>query len=256
MDRPKVIVLNGASIDGKLAVSPEILLLYGDKRWQALGGESAFDIFEWLKSENNISATLEGSGSFIREGDVPEPLTAYKGDPKSLYQDFLPEQALHRQGHKGWFTVVDGRGRIRWMHKDEYPDEAWQGWHLLVMVCQSTPSDYLAYLQRDKVPYLVAGDTKVDLNQALNKMKEKLGVTSLLSTAGGKLNGALLRQGLVDEINIEFLPAVIGGFTTPSLFSSPDLKPDEVPINLELISAQIQPNGRIWLRYNVVKETR
>ena len=251
MDRPKVIVLNGASVDGKLAVSPEILLLYGDERWQALGGKSVFNVFDWLKAEHKPQATLEGSGSFVRDGDVPEPLESYNGETKLLYQDFLPEDALKRPGHKGWFTVVDGRGRIRWMHKDEYPDEAWKGWYLLVLTCRHTPAEYLAYLQREKVPYLVAGDVRVDLVLVLEKMKAKLEVKCVISTAGGKLNGALLRSGLVDEINIEFLPAVIGGYKTPSLFTSPELKPDEQPVILSLISAQVQPNGRVWLRYRV-----
>ena len=37
MNRPEVIVLNSASLDGKLAVSPDKLLLHGDERWAAIG---------------------------------------------------------------------------------------------------------------------------------------------------------------------------------------------------------------------------
>ena len=69
-------------------------------------------------------------------------------------------------------------------------------------------------------------------------MRSRLGVTSVLSTAGGKLNGVLLKEGLVDEINIEFLPAILGGSRTPSLFTMPALKQDEWPVKLELISIQ------------------
>jgi 2,5-diamino-6-(ribosylamino)-4(3H)-pyrimidinone 5'-phosphate reductase len=98
----------------------------------------------------------------------------------------------------------------------------------------------------------VAGEGRVDLRLALQKMCSRLGVTSLLSTAGGRLNGALLRAGLVDEINVDFLPAVIGGFETPTLFDSPDLKPDEWPTRLKLISAQVRQEGHVWLRYQVV----
>ena len=250
MDRPKVVVLNSASVDGRLAVSPDVLLLHGDKRWQAIGGSGDFDLFEWLKFTHGPQATLEGSGSFMREGDEPEALPLFEGDPQDLYQDFLPQAIVNRPGHRGWFTAVDGRGRIRWFYK-EYPDEAWQGWHLLVLVAHHTPPEYLAYLQREEIPYLVAGEGHVDLGLALEKMKARLGVTCVLSTAGGKLNGALLRAGLVDEINVEFLPAVIGGFETPSLFDSPALERDELPARLELISAQAQVGGRVWLRYRV-----
>jgi riboflavin biosynthesis pyrimidine reductase len=146
---------------------------------------------------------------------------------------------------------VDSRGRVRWAYK-EWPEEEWAGWHLLVFVSHRTPPEYLAYLQRENIPYLVAGEERVDLHQALEKLGSQLGVTCVLSTSPGKLGGALLRAGLVDEINIEFFPAVIGGTDTPALFESPALKSDEWPTQLKLISAQVQAEGRVWLCYQVV----
>lgn len=255
MDRPKVVILTAASVDGRVAVSRDSLLLYGDKRWDAIQGPGDFDLFEWLKATHKPEATLEGSGSFVRDDELPSILPAFEGDPLSLFQDFLPGSVLQRPGHIGWFTAVDGRGRIRWQYK-EYPDEAWRGWHTLVWVAQATPPDYLAYLRREEIPYLVAGENRVDLEQALRKMKTLLGVNCILSTAGGKLNGALLRAGLVDEINIEFHPGIIGSLNAPSLFDSPDLKPDEMPVRLKLIWAQVQAAGRVWLRYEVCREDK
>jgi 2,5-diamino-6-(ribosylamino)-4(3H)-pyrimidinone 5'-phosphate reductase len=261
MNAPSVVTLNTVSVDGRLAVSPEILLLHGDKRWQAMEewgavgkGMTAFDA---LKAIYKPQAMLEGSGSFVKEGGQPEPLPPFEGDPELLYQDYLPEAVVHRPGHRGWQTVVDGRGRVRWVYKDGAAfGEAWAGWYLLVCVGQHTPAAYLAYLRRQEIPYLVAGgeDGHVDLEQALEKMRSKLEVERVLSTAGGRLNGALMRAGLVDEVNVEFLPAVIGGLRAPSLFDSPDLKPDEWPIRLELISAQVQPGGRVWVRYLVTSD--
>jgi 2,5-diamino-6-(ribosylamino)-4(3H)-pyrimidinone 5'-phosphate reductase len=258
--RPKVVVLDSASIDGRIAVSPDLPLLYGDKRWQTMEEWSASStssaVFKWLKYLHKPQATLEGSGSFLGEGDTPASLPAVGGRLEELYEDFIPNAALHRPGHRGWFTAVDGRGRIRWLYKDEFPDEAWRGWHALVLVGHHTPPEYLAYLRREAIPYLVAGGEHghVDLRLALEKLRTCLGVTCVLSTAGGRLNGALLRQGLVDEINVELLPAVIGGRETPSLFNAPGLKPDELPTRLALISAQVQASGRIWLRYAVVDD--
>jgi 2,5-diamino-6-(ribosylamino)-4(3H)-pyrimidinone 5'-phosphate reductase len=254
MDRPQVVVLNGASVDGRLAVSPEKLLLYGDERWQAIGDESKFDVFGWLKARHKPGATLEGSGSFVREGQEPDPLPAYGGNRASLYQDFLPPSKLSSPDLRGWFTVVDGRGRVRWGHRDGADfGEEWAGWYLLVLVGRHTPPEYLAYLRREEVPYLVAGEGRVDLEQALSKMKALLGVECVLSTGGGRLNGALLRAGLVDEVNVEFLPALIGGTDTPSLYDSPALGADEQPTHLKLISCQAQAGGRVWLRYEVIR---
>lgn len=248
MDRPKVVIYGTVSLDGRLTMAPGVLLLYGDQRWEAVSGAS--DVYEWLKFTHQPQAFLEGSGSLVTGDAEPEPLPAFEGHPASLYQDFLPEAVVNRPGHRGWFTMVDSRGRVRGWIK-EWPGEEYAGWHLLVLVARATPLEYLAYLQRDQIPYLVAGDERVDLGLALEKLSSQLGVTCAMSTSPGKLGGALLRAGLVDEINIEFFPAVIGGFDTPSLFESPELGSDEWPTQLRLLSAQVQAGGRVWLRYQV-----
>jgi 2,5-diamino-6-(ribosylamino)-4(3H)-pyrimidinone 5'-phosphate reductase len=250
MKRPKVVTFSTASVDGRMAISPDVLLLWGDERWQALEEPSA--TLDWLKGLHQPQATLEGSGSFVRETDEPAPLPPVTGDVSRLTQDFLPEAVVQRPGHQGWFMVVDGRGRVRdWIKDGAVFGETWQGWHLLVLVAGRTPAPYLAYLQRESIPYLVTGEDQVDLALALEKLQARLGVTCILSTAGGRLSGALLRAGLVDEVNVELLPAVIGGIETPSLFDSPVLGPGELPARLRLLSAQVQANGRVWLRYKV-----
>ena len=252
MNRPRLVIHAVASVDGRLTLAPDVLLLYGDERWEAVAGASS-DVDQWLKFTHKPQVILEGSGSFMTSHEQPAPLPPVAGDPQALYQDFLPAAIVQRPGQRGWFTVVDSRGGVRWMYK-EWPEEGWEGWHVLVLVAHQTPAEYLAYLQRETIPYLVAGEQQVDLRLALQKLGAQLGVTCVLSTSPGKLGGALLRAGLVDEINVEFFPAVIGGSATPALFVSPELKPDEWPTRLKLLSAQVQAGGRVWLRYQVVSE--
>lgn len=254
MDRPKVVVYNVASVDGRLAISRDRMLLYGDERWDSIDVAGEFDVYQWLLSQHQPQATLEGSGSFVVDDEQPAPLPPYSGDPALLYDDFLPESIVKRPGHRGWFTAVDGRGRVRWAYKagDAWP--GFEGWYALVLAARNTPPAYLAYLRREEIPYLVAGEARVDLALALAKMKAQLGVGCVLSTAGGRLNGALLRSGLVDEIDVVFNPAIIGSAGAPTLFAAPDLGPSEMPVKLSLVSAQAQAGGRVWLRYRVMRE--
>jgi riboflavin biosynthesis pyrimidine reductase len=208
-------------------------------------------VYERIKLTHKPQAILEGSGSFLAADAEPDPLPPVEGAAEALYSDFLPHAVVKRPGHWGWFTAVDSRGRVRWTYK-EWQEEGWEGWHLLVLVANHTPPEYLAFLQREDIPYLVAGETRVDLRCALERLKSQLGVDCVVSAGGGKLSGALLRAGLVDEINVEFFPAAIGGSDTPALFDSPALKPDQWPTRLKLLSAQVHTDGHVWLRYKVV----
>ena len=129
-------------------------------------------------------------------------------------------------------------------------DEA-SGAYVLHLTAHGAPPEYLAFLRREGIPYLIAGERRVDLPEVMRRMKEKLGVDCLLSMAGGRLNGALLRAGLIDEVNILFTPRLIGGLETPSLYDSPDLREDEWPTPLRLISAEVRADGVLWVRYGV-----
>lgn len=249
MNRPRVIIYAIASLDGRLTLAPDVLLLFESERWNAAAGpcEETEKQLEMLKSTHQPQAILEGSGSFVSRNESSVPFPPFDGDPTPLYEDFLPEDIPRNPAFTGWFTVVNSRGRIRWAIKED------KGLYLLNLVSRTTPPPYLAYLRGEHIPYIVAGEERVDLCKALEKLKSNLGVTCVLSTAGGMLNGALIRAGLVDEINVEFFPAVIGGFKTPKLFDSPELHSDELPVRLSLISATVLANGHVWLRYNVLR---
>jgi 2,5-diamino-6-(ribosylamino)-4(3H)-pyrimidinone 5'-phosphate reductase len=170
-----------------------------------------------------------------------------KGDV--LLEDFLPEEAVAR-ARTGWMAVTDSRGVVRWMYK-EWPGEEWAGWHLLVFVAQMTPPEYLSYLRREGIPYLVVGQDRVDLPAALTRLGDRFAITTVVSTGGGRLNGALLRAGVVDQIEIEVVPFATGGSKTPALFTAPDLGPEAMPARLHLLGIEQLPQGRVLLRYAV-----
>jgi hypothetical protein len=64
------------------------------------------------------------------------------------------------------------------------------------------------------VPYLEAGEDRIDLGRALRRLGEVPGVDCVVSDAGGVLNGALLRVR-----------------------------------DLQLISAESRPDGSVFVRY-------
>ena len=193
-----------------------------------------------IEQRHHPTVVLEGSGTFVADDagslQLPDPSVP----PDVLRADFLPCRSTR------WFAVVDARGRMAWTRKGDEETS------LLVIASRGTPLPYLAYLRREQIPYLVAGANRVDLASALVKIRTRLGAQCLVSEAGGGLNGALLRAGLVDELHVITVPALIGGLGTPSIMDGPPLKPGSLPAQLRAIDVQVGAHGTIWAHYEVV----
>lgn len=250
MNRPFIVVLSAASLDGRISLGPNRTM------WQDMEDSRSLlpgDADVWKEVEKRLhdlhqfQGDMLGSNSLVREGEELRPLPSYTGCKESLYQDYLPPEVVERPEQRGWLIVVDGRGRVR----SGYKGEDRPGWHMLHLVSHGVPGEYLFFLRNNRIPYLITGERRVNLPEAMGKLYSKLKVKRLLVGAGGKLSGALLRAGLVDEVNVIVKPMLIGGFETPCLFDSPDLGVGDKPARLRLISAQVQTNGFIWLRYSV-----
>jgi len=251
-ERPRVIVSVNMSMDGRVALRPGRPLLEATegKAWSELWPASTAGLAatraEEMERAEAPDAILEGSGSLVADGVAPAEPAA--GDQEQdIHIDFLPAAVRERVGHRKWFTVVDGRGRVHWTIKSQGE------YDVLVLVCRATPQSYLAYLRAEGICYLVAGAGRVDLALALQRMRTELGVRCVVSNAGGGLNGVLLRAGLVDAVDLLVAPAIVGGLGTPSIFDGTPLGDDEAPARLKLLSAAAQPDGLLRLRYEVLR---
>jgi riboflavin biosynthesis pyrimidine reductase len=246
--RPRVIVSVTATADGRVTLSRmERLLDDGPNlRWKATWppdvGELLTRRAAAIEQRHHPTVVLEGSGTFVADdaGSLDLPDTGVRADV--LWTDFLPYRSTR------WFAVVDARGRVAWTHKGDEETS------LLIIASRSTPLPYLAHLRHERIPYLLAGARRVDLTSALAKIRIRLGAKCLVSEAGGGLNGALLRAGLVDELHIITVPALIGGLGTPSIMDGPPLGTGALPEQLRVIDVQVGAHGTIWAHYEVVAE--
>lgn len=252
MERPRVITYNLVSVDGRLTLAPGVNLMAGDERWSAVI-EGIGDPYLWAREVHDPDLLIEGSGSFVSGPDEilpPGTGPAHEGSaPEGEHH--LPREIVGVPGRR-WFAVVDGRGRVD-LRFTEWPDPSWAGWHALVLTSRAAPAEHLALLRERGIPYLVVGEEHVALPDTLRLLGEHLGVRAVVCTGGGRLTGAFLRQGLVDEVDVEVLPVAIGGRGTPALFDAAPLAEDEWPTRLELVSDEALHDGRVRLRYRVVR---
>ena len=127
---------------------------------------------------------------------------------------------------------------------------------MVAVLSERVSEEYLAFLREKDVSYLLAGATDVDLAVALEKIRAVFGVRTLMLEGGGRINGAMLEAGLVDEVSLIVAPVADGEVGTAALFDvdagADGSAPTRRASQLVLRSVEQRPAGLLWLRYDVV----
>ncbi|MBS3679865.1 dihydrofolate reductase family protein [Ornithinibacillus massiliensis] len=151
------------------------------------------------------------------------------------------EKSVYEPKKSKAYIVFDGRGRINWYQTDG----------LIVVTKEDAPPAYFEQLEAKEITYIIAGkDDHIDLTLALQKLYE-MGFRKLGLSGGGAINGAFLRQGLIDEISIVYSPLVVGGRRTPSLFDCDELQSVHEITKLDMIQVKLVGSGSVWVHYKV-----
>ncbi len=140
---------------------------------------------------------------------------------------------------------VDTRGRLNWPGNDVYGD------HLICVLSESAPEDYLTMLRRKGISYIVTGRSSVDLVRAVTVLRKQFGIKTLLLEGGGHINGGFLQARLIDELSLLVVPGIDGRRGIPAVFDGLAPSPaNAVPLKLK--SVDKRRNGILWMRYKVV----
>ncbi|HET8660611.1 MAG TPA: RibD family protein [Micromonosporaceae bacterium] len=219
MDRPRVVVHNTVSLDGRLTGFPADLGLH----YQIAAGIPHDAV---LTGSATLLAAARAEGVDLAGEDPAEPVPAAPAG-----------------GPRPWLVVVDSRARLTrlaWLRAQPY-------WRDLVVLCShTTPAEHLDRLRHHRVEHVVAGDNRVDLPVALRALARRYQVTAVRVDAGGTLNGHLLAAGLVDEIDLIVAPYLAG----PGGVSFIDDVAGAGP-RLTLIDVGRLPDSHLRLRYAV-----
>lgn len=145
--------------------------------------------------------------------------------------------------HESYAFAVDSRGRLAWASNDIGGD------HVVAILTERVSDAYLGTLRDRGVSYLFAGGRELDLSLALEKIASRFGVQTLMLEGGGRINGAMLRAGLVDEVSVLIAPLVDARVGTPALF---DVDGEQEPSHrLVLHAVERREDDVVWMRYRV-----
>lgn len=113
----------------------------------------------------------------------------------------------------------------------------------IVLTTERAAAERRAAVSERGIQVIVCGEgPQVDLRSGLQRLSE-LGICSLLVEGGGRLNGSLLQNKLVDEVALFLAPKIIGGLHAPGsfVFEGFDLMADAVALS-DLSVEQIGDN--------------
>jgi riboflavin biosynthesis pyrimidine reductase len=211
--RPHVVCLMACSVDGRTLSS----------RWRPK--TAAGEHFE------RVHETLAGDAWLVGRVTGAE-FAKGKPYPAATNESFPREPYFARRVAKTYGVVLDAHGKIGWGRSDIGGDP------IVVVLAETVADAHLAGLRAEL---------------AVEEIERELGVKRLLLEGGGGTNGAFLRAGLVDELNLILCPVVDGAKGAPSVFDSTDAEAvQRVPVTaITLESSQALQDGAMLLRYRI-----
>ncbi len=226
--RPRVICHMIASLDGRILTDGWPLSKEGRAQYEIV--HEGYEPGGWICGR----VTME---QHFAQGLRPDAEIAHEhhGAPR--------EDHRAPGGHESFAFAVDASGRLAWETNDIGGD------HVVAILSERVSDEYLAFLRERGVSYLLAGARDVDLPLALEKIGSGFGVRTLMLEGGGRINGGMLRAGLIDEVSVLLAPVADGRMGTPALFDVDG--GDVTPRRLALEAVERRADGVLWLRYRV-----
>ena len=165
--RPYVICHMVSSVDGKID---------GEALQQVMReGE-----YEAVGAKLGGNAWICGRATMQEHFAEDEPFASTSNTPAGPQPVYVARRA------ESYAISVDTRGKLRWSSGDLDGD------HLICILSERVPEDYLSMLRRKGISYIVAGKSAIDLVQAVNLLGEHFGIRTLLLEGGGHINGGFL----------------------------------------------------------------
>ena len=232
MDRPYIICHILSALDGKITGA----------FMETEANQNANREFGRIREEYQAQAWLYGT-------TTTKEFTGFRKPDLSLLSEEVPDgDYVAETGWDLYYVSLDTLGEIAWdsgiYKRAGRPDS-----HIIEILTEKTPSTYRAYLRKQGVSYILAGEDALDCKAAAQKLKSLFGIGKMLICGGGTVNWSFLSQGVVDELSLLLSPVADGDPNTPTIFERMEKFDQSKPALFYLKNVSRLPNYVVHLTY-------
>lgn len=221
--KPYIICHMMSLLDGRIDCDVTEQIESGDEYYDAL-------------NKLDCPSMLMGRATMQMHYALPEPFIAENKSP-------IGEEQFHVAiSTKGYLIAIDTMGKLRWPHNQ------FDGMPLLVITSEDCPKEYLDTLSKQFISWIATGKNGIDLKRAMEILYTEFKVERLSLTGGGHINGAFLKEGLINEVSMMWCPGIDGRKGMASVFDG--LEENIPPTKLHLISVE-KMGETIWAKYKL-----
>lgn len=240
MNRPYIFCHMLTSLDGKIMgnymSTPE------GETGSTIFYDLAFGKDRYYKHQGWISGrvTTDDNFTFYKKPDLDEDA------------EIVPEGDYVADFHENiHYVSIDSSGVLGWdKNYIIYQDTRA---HVIEVLTNKASNSYKDLLRKLGISYIIAGDTTLDYEVLLEKLKKLFKIELLMLGGGGVLNWSFIQEGLCDEVSVVMAASSDGSTKTPTLFMEKEGLSDDKPVHFKLEDVKIMEGDSLWLRYKIKK---
>ena len=240
MNRPYIFCHMLTSLDGKIMgnymSTPE------GETGSTIFYDLAFGKDRYYKHKGWISGrvTTDDNFTFYKKPDLDEDA------------EIVPEGDYVADFHENiHYVSIDPSGVLGWdKNYIIYQDTRA---HVIEVLTNKASNSYKDLLRKLGISYIIAGDTTLDYEVLLEKLKKLFKIELLMLGGGGVLNWSFIQEGLCDEVSVVMAASSDGSTKTPTLFMEKEGLSDDKPVHFKLEDVKIMEGDSLWLRYKIKK---
>ena len=165
-------------------------------------------IKDYFKLIPNLNCQGFALGRVSMEGNSDEKpnLSKYKDKEKLKHEDFIVPL---EKGAKYYLASYDSKGTLGFKNNVININE-WLNdgsiflCQIIEVITNQVSNEYLHYCREKGISYIFCGKEKIDIKLSLQKLKKLFKIDKILLQGGPKLDGAFIKDDLIDGISTLF----------------------------------------------------